>query len=64
MQDDDIEFISSDPEIYGLVLANSQAIEDREVFMTLFMQGVPENMPAWKRNLFMTCKYPAFPCFL
>ncbi|SCO78118.1 uncharacterized protein FRV6_02331 [Fusarium oxysporum] len=51
---DDIEFISSDPEIYDLVLADPQAIEDREVFMTLFLQGVPENMPAWKRNLFMT----------
>jgi hypothetical protein len=58
IQDDDIEFISSEPDIYDIVLANSQATEDREVFMTLFLQGVPENTPAWKRNLFMTCKCP------
>ncbi|KAG5758588.1 hypothetical protein H9Q72_013277 [Fusarium xylarioides] len=53
-QDDDIEYITSDIGIYDLVLANSQSPADREVFMTLFLKGVPDNMPAWKRNLFMT----------
>jgi hypothetical protein len=56
LHDDDIENITSDTGVYDLVLANSQSPVDREVFMTLFLKGVPDNMPAWKRNLFMTCK--------
>ncbi|KAF5687057.1 helicase-like transcription factor [Fusarium circinatum] len=52
-QDDDIEYITSDNEIYDLVLADSQLPADREIFMTL-LKGVPDNIPPWKRNLFMT----------
>jgi len=55
-QDDDIEDVTVDTGIHDLVLVNSQSPAGREVFMTLFLKGVPDNMPAWKRNLFMTCK--------
>ncbi|KAM0187205.1 hypothetical protein ACHAPI_011272 [Fusarium lateritium] len=53
-EDDDIQIISLDPEIQDLVARQFGGFDDHAAFRAIFLQTVPQNTPAWKRNLFMT----------
>jgi hypothetical protein len=56
LYDDEIQIVSSDPEIQDLVTRQYAGFHDHAAFRAIFLQTVPQNTPAWKRNLFMTCK--------
>lgn len=56
LYDDDIQIVSSDLEIHDLVPTRHVGFDDHAVFRAIFLQTIPQNTPAWKRNLFMTCK--------
>ncbi|KAM0548188.1 hypothetical protein ACHAPJ_009986 [Fusarium lateritium] len=54
LHDDDTEIIPSNFEVQDLSRGQFDLLDDHTVFCTLFFQQVPENTPAWKRNLFLT----------
>ncbi|SPJ74463.1 uncharacterized protein FTOL_04194 [Fusarium torulosum] len=54
LYDDEIQIVSSDPEIQHLVKRQYAGFDDHATFRAIFIQTVPQNTPAWKRNLFMT----------
>lgn len=56
LYDDEIQIVSSDPEIQDLVTRQYTGSDDHAAFRAIFLQTIPQNTPAWKRNLFMTCK--------
>jgi hypothetical protein len=56
--EDGIQIVPSDPEIQDLVKRQYKGFDDHAAFRAIFLQTIPQNTPAWKRNLFMTCKLP------
>lgn len=54
--DDETQIVFTDLEIQDLVTTRHAGFDDHAVFRAIFLQTIPQNTPAWKRNLFMTCK--------
>ncbi|KAF4470556.1 acriflavine sensitivity control acr-2 [Fusarium albosuccineum] len=51
--DDDIEVIPMSPEARHLIPGGFSLLDDHTIFCSLYLQEIPENTPAWKRNLLL-----------
>lgn len=51
-----IESAPSELQVRDLITRRNGSLDDHAFFCSLFLQDIPENTPAWKRNLFLTCE--------
>ncbi|KAI6763886.1 hypothetical protein HG530_007675 [Fusarium avenaceum] len=54
LYDDETQIVFSDLEIKDLTTRQHVGFDDQAAFIAIFLQTIPQNTPAWKRNLFMT----------